>query len=417
MPSFDAHALLIGVSAYQGIPPLPHKPDAEDMAEVLTDPALCGYPKENVRVLLEEEATRERILAELAELARRSTADSTVFVYFSGHGGRAQVAGVETCFLMPVDGRAATVAELSATAVSGPEMSAALRKVAASKVTVALDCCHAAGVAEARDVAAPAAIPVSGTAALEPQLSGDAVALLSQGTGRAVLAASRVDGASYAMTESRNGIFTGHLLAGLRGAAQGTGGVIRILDLYSFVQRQTTAELAAQRPVFKAEIEENYPVALYRGGDAPPTVVAPAADQRVYDAFVSYSEAEADWVSEVVVPRLEGLGLKLCLEERDFQLGATRLAEMERAVTQSRYTVCVLSPSYLEGPFETFQRDLAQFDAVEGKKASFFLLQRKPCKPPMGLRMMMMLDVSKERLVDAQLQRLAVALREPPKVS
>lgn len=416
MPTFDAHALVIGVSAYQKISPLTHKPDAEDVAAALADPALCGYPKENVRLLLQGEATRGRILEELAALAKRTNEDSTVFFYFSGHGGRSEIDGVETCFLLPVDASAHNVDELCATAVSGRELSSALRAVPATKLTVVLDCCSAAGVAEPRDGAAappPGAGPE--TAALPSQLSSQAVALLSKGTGRAVLAASRVDGSAYAMPQARNGIFTGHLLAGLRGEAQGTGGVIRILDLYDYVQRNTREEYAAQRPVFKAELEENYPVALYQGGVAPQTKLAAAPDQAEYDAFVSYAEAEAEWVTQVMVPRLEALGLKLCLEERDFALGSVRIVEMGRAVATSRYTVGVLSPAYLDSAFPLFQADLAEFEAAEGRKASFLPVMRVRCQPPSTFRMRAMLDMSKEQLVEAALQRLAVELRKPPR--
>lgn len=417
MPSFDAHALVIGVSAYQKIPALSHKPDAEDIAAALMDPKLCGYPKENVRLLVQAEATRARILEELEALAKRTTEDSTVFVYFSGHGGRSEIDGAETCFLLPVDASARNVDELLATAVSGQQLSAGLRKMAASKVTVVLDCCSAAGVAEPRDGAAEAkpTVAAAGTAALSAQLSSESVALLSKGTGRAVLAASRTDGFAYAMPQARNGIFTGHLLAGLRGEAEGTGGVIRILDLYDYVQRHTREEHAAQRPVFKAEIEDNYPVALYRGGEAPEVKLAKSADGNEYDAFLSYAEADAEWVTNVVVPRLEELKIKLCLEERDFALGGVLIDEMERAVTTSRYTVCVLSPEYLESTFPRFQSDLGRFEAEESRTNCYIPLVRKPCKQPMSIRMLARLDVSKERLVDAALQRLAVELRKPPR--
>src|ERR1041384_6360189 len=87
----DAHALSIGISAYRHVRPLPATEDAADVAAVLRDPALCGYPEGSVRVLLDGEATRAAILAELDSLAARTTEHSTVFLYFSGHGGRAEI--------------------------------------------------------------------------------------------------------------------------------------------------------------------------------------------------------------------------------------------------------------------------------------------------------------------------------------
>jgi hypothetical protein len=410
MPSFDAHALVIGISAYREVTPLSPKPDAEDMAVVLADPQLCAYPPGNVRLLLQGEATRARILEELTALARRTTEDSTVFVYFSGHGGIASIRGADVCFLMAVDSKSGSVENLDTTAISGALLSEHLRAIPAAKLTVVLDCCHAAGVAEPRDGSSPGGAALSG-------LSPDAVGLLARGNGRAVLAASRQNNSAFAMPDSRNGLFTGHLLAGLRGQAPGHGGVIRVCDLFHYVQQQTRAEWAEQRPVFKADIQENFPVALYRGGAAPRLELPAAPDAFTYDAFLSYSlrdRSDADWVRHVAAPTLEQLGLRLCLEERDFRLGARRLQEMERAVKSSRYTVCVFPPAYLEGPFEDFQSQLAQFQAVEGKSRRFLPLLRRPCRPELSVGMIEWLDVSDDRHVAAALLRLAVALRQPP---
>ena len=405
----DAHALSIGISAYRHIRPLPATEDARDIAAVLRDPARCGYPDGNVRLLLDGDATRAAILAELYGLATRTTEHSTVVLYFSGHGGRADGAAGDTCFLMPVDGRAGSEPQLSDTAISGHELSARLSRIAAARLTVVLDCCRASGVAEPRDIALDV---------LAPQLTGSILAPLAHGRGRAVLAASRSDGFAYVVPGARNGVFTGHLLDGLRGAAGGTGGVIRICDLFHHVQQRVAAEHAGQRPVFKAELEENYPIALYHGGSAPPVTLPPRRDDHAYDVFLSYSHADrADraFVIGVVVPLLERLDLRVCLEHRDFGLGLPRIAEIERAVATSRYTVGVFTPSYLAGPFEELQSDLARFQATESRQARFIPLLRRPCPVALGVRMTAMLDVSDDAEVPGALERLAVQLREPPR--
>jgi hypothetical protein len=172
-----------------------------------------------------------------------------------------------------------------------------------------------------------------------------------------------------------------------------------------------------QRPVFKAELEENYPVALHRGGAAPPLLVPPSSDAFRYDAFVSYRDDDASdrhWVESVLVPRLEAAGLKICLDTRDFRPGWARIREMERAVIESRYTVAVLTPGYLAGPFQDFQSILAQHFAVETSAPRFMPLLRADCRPPLGIRATASLRMTDDTMVDAALQRLAVALREPP---
>src|SRR5262245_56392637 len=277
-------ALVVGVSAYERITLLPPVEDAQDVAAVLRDPALCGYAADRVELCVEAAATRAGVLQGLDRLAERAAADSSVFVYFSGHGGRVSAGPLADCYFMPVESSWRSPEELARTALSGQELSKRLQKLEAARVTVVLDCCRAAGLAEPK-----------GEPALAPQLPSEALAPLGRGRGRAVLAASRADGLAYAPGPGRrDSLFTHHLLEGLRGGATGTGGVIRVCDLYDYVQRQVTAELPGQRPVFKAELEENYAVALYRGGAAPPLVLPRAEDGCAYDAFVSYRREAPD---------------------------------------------------------------------------------------------------------------------------
>ena len=40
-----------------------------------------------------------------------------------------------------------------------------------------------------------------------------------------------------------------------------------------------------------------------------------------YDVFVSYSHADRAWVWDEMLPRLEGAGLRVCVDDRDFEIG------------------------------------------------------------------------------------------------
>lgn len=80
-------ALLVGIGDYTSpeIPDLEGPPfDVVAMRDVLV--ARWGFRAEDVKSLVDKQATRANILAELEALGRRSGAGDEVLVYFSGHG-------------------------------------------------------------------------------------------------------------------------------------------------------------------------------------------------------------------------------------------------------------------------------------------------------------------------------------------
>lgn len=97
----SAHAVVIGITQYQRLPPLPRVADADDIASLLCDPTACGYPTANVVLLQEADASRSGVLDALDQLAHRAGADSTVLIFFSGHGGR--LTSGDESYLMPID--------------------------------------------------------------------------------------------------------------------------------------------------------------------------------------------------------------------------------------------------------------------------------------------------------------------------
>ena len=380
----DAHALVVGV------PPGQH--DAEDITKILRDPGRCAYPPANVRTLIDGEATREAIHAGLDALARETEERSTAFFFFSGHGVRVRDTGAY--YLIPADGQRTSRDEVERTGIASTELSARLREIRAARLTVVLDCCRASEMAEV-------------------ELSAEVVAPLGQGRGRVLLAASR-DGAYK--VDDRNSVFTHHLLAGLRGGARAVGGVIRIGDLFDYVQQRFAAEPLPQQPIFKAEWEENYPIARHRG--AALEIPEAPDDGYAYDAFLSYcrdSDEDRDWVEEVAVPLLEGHGLRLCLEHRDFVLGAPLITEAERAVQESRYTIAVFTPAYMEGAFAQYQWVLAAHQAMESRSPRLIPLRRRDCELSLEDRMTAILGVQRDQDVEAALLRLAVQVRTSPR--
>jgi hypothetical protein len=67
-----------------------------------------------------------------------------------------------------------------------------------------------------------------------------------------------------------------------------------------------------------------------------------------YDVFISYSSRNQQWIRDDLLPRIEGSGLRACVDFRDFKPGAASITEMERGIATSRKTLIVLTPAYIE---------------------------------------------------------------------
>jgi len=82
------HALIIGVSIYRDeeVPPLFGVPNDLDSAKEIA--VAMGIPEGNVTELFNEQATKDRIIAELGKLAAQALDGGRILVYFSGHGTR-----------------------------------------------------------------------------------------------------------------------------------------------------------------------------------------------------------------------------------------------------------------------------------------------------------------------------------------
>ena len=114
-----------------------------------------------------------------------------------------------------------------------------------------------------------------------------------------------------------------------------------------------------------------------------PAPSAPPADDYLYDVFISYRQQDPDktWVRQTLQRRLEAEGLGVCIDYRDFRLGAPIVLEMARAVEQSRYTLAVMSPLYLESNFTELENVLAGHLGLEKSQRRLLAIMRQPCTP------------------------------------
>lgn len=82
----------------------------------------------------------------------------------------------------------------------------------------------------------------------------------------------------------------------------------------------------------------------------------------LYDAFVSFTATDEQWVYEELVPALEKDGqptFKLCLHHRDFEPGIDIFENIQNAINTSRKTLCVVSNHYLHSEWCRLEVQLA----------------------------------------------------------
>jgi hypothetical protein len=302
-PFLDICALLIGVGDYTH-PRFASLPatvrDAQAIASVLTDPARCGYPPANVQMLTGEQATAANIRTAFKVLIESTPSESTAFIYFSGHGGRALENGVWRTYICPQE---ADPDNLAHTAIPGDEFSSLLAAIPARKLLVILDACHAAGSAELK--------AADGTVVWKAGLPDDYYEALCQGSGRVVIASSKENQFSFIRPQGDLSLFTYHLRKALSGKAAVRGdGLIHVLDVFHYVNEVVQTDEPRQTPILKVkDLDLNFPIALDRGGKGggPAISVTPVTDIREQivrnpiagaSALSGYLAARPEWAAK-----------------------------------------------------------------------------------------------------------------------
>lgn len=216
-PNPNNFALVIGIEKYQKLPAAQFaEHDAGTMRRYLLG---MGYPERNIIYLNGENATRSRLSSYLDEwLPKNVNGDSTVFVYFSGHG--APNAENKQAYLMPWDGDAQF---LKSTAYPLSQLYVALNQLKVKKRIVVLDSCFSGS--GGRSVLA------KGTRPLVPKVtaSGDLGSVV-------LFAAASEDEVTGTLEDQGHGVFTYYLLRGLAGEAKGPSGTVTAKGLYRYLK-------------------------------------------------------------------------------------------------------------------------------------------------------------------------------------
>ena len=222
-PNKNAYALIIGIEQYrQKLPAADFAThDAQVVAEYLVK--VMGYSAENVVVLLNDKASKSDFDKYLGRwLSNNVEKDSSVFIYYSGHGAPNPNTG--DAYLVPYDGDPSYIDD---TGYSLQRLYEQLGRLPARDIVVALDSCFSG--AGGRSVLAKGARPLV--------MNLQSAFVLPRNV--TVLAAASGHQISSTYEEKSHGLFTYFMLKGIKdGDVVRQNGSIAVGDLFAFMKPQ-----------------------------------------------------------------------------------------------------------------------------------------------------------------------------------
>jgi len=219
-PANDAVAIIIGIQNYRRAPKAEF---ASDDARAFYDYAIraLGVKKENIKLLIDEQADEVEILAALKNWlpVKVNKAKTDVYLFYSGHGLPSDDG--KNLYILP---HGADKQFLDKTALNQQEIVAALKAIQAKSVTLFMDACYS-GQIRTGDTLLASARPVS--------LRTSADSFPSEFT---VFTASSPEQIASSSPDLRHGIFSYYLMKGMEGDAdENKDGRITVSELQSYV--------------------------------------------------------------------------------------------------------------------------------------------------------------------------------------
>ncbi|OYQ62239.1 hypothetical protein B9G53_23205 [Pseudanabaena sp. SR411] len=301
----NGFALVIGIGTYANTPKL-NVPitaqDAKEIAEVLKDQSKCGYPAQQVTLLNDADATRDRILQEFDAIAQKVSDSDTFFLFYSGHGEY----GTDGYYLTTHNTQLENKKVVAGTGISEKELLEKLRAIKAKRTFLFFNACHS-GEISPRSLGNDEPEETTGSN-IPDRLS---TALLGTGEGRVVITACRETQKSYFSPKEDLTIFADILSEGLRGRGiDSRKGYISAFDLYEHIYTEVKQKVEQRFGKFGAVQEPELTIlrgvgvmaiSLHRGktpegelsGDQPSSLggavreVEPAESQQAFQQILS----------------------------------------------------------------------------------------------------------------------------------
>ncbi len=235
-------AVVVGVARYQHMPVLKYTDDdAYHTYAFLKSPEGGALPDNQIKVLIDEDATRGNILRTMRNVFLRADENDVVILYFSGHG-------LPGSFL-PVDFDGFN------NKVDHEDVKAIFKESKAKHKLCLADACHSGSLTAMRN-----------TSSFENTLKKYYSAFDNSTGGTALLMSSK--GEEYSLEDQglRQGIFSHYLIRGLKGEAdKNNNKIVTVQELYDYVFKKVRNYTGnAQSPTLTGVYDSRMPVSVIR---------------------------------------------------------------------------------------------------------------------------------------------------------
>ncbi len=272
-PVADKWAVVVGVSEFadKAINLKYAAKDAADFRAFLVEK--CHFAPDHVRLLTNEQATKENVLDLLGDsfLPRVALPDDLVVIYFSSHGSASDLDLRGVNYLVAHD---TAVDRLYSTGIDLQTLSNIVKtRIHCNRALIILDACHSGGASDTSD-----------SKGLVRTSNVDAAAI-AQGTGRAVICSSSKTQSSWESKNYANGVFTKTLIDGFKAQGEKT----TLSDAFKYLKTNVEAQVAAERGVLQTPVLE---AGKWSGGELL-LAVQPASPRPVPASVIETLEARS----------------------------------------------------------------------------------------------------------------------------
>ncbi len=239
--ALNVWALVVGVSSYTHMPVLRYTDDdAYRMYAFLKSPEGGALADSRIKVLIDEEATRENIIENMKSLFGKAGPNDLVMLYFSGHG-------LKGAFL-PIDYDGYN------NKLEHEEINELFKQSPAKYKLCIADACHSGSLFAMRGASA------------ENALVSYYSSLANAKSGTALIMSSKSEESSLESSGLRQGVFSHFLIRGLKGEADDNGdNIVSVQELFNFVSKNVEEYTGRrQTPVIQGDYDPEMTVSVKR---------------------------------------------------------------------------------------------------------------------------------------------------------